>query len=107
MRRGGASGRLSGSWRGGCRFPRRLAEQIIADRAQSREVVQRHVSVSGRGEVNEVILLVQFAHQLSLFDAVDTQIAFQIDVHFNHLFRIAGLFDNEGDQFRFQFFWRD
>ena len=52
-----------------------------------------------------MILLVQFAHQLSLFDAVDAEIAFEVSVHFNHFFRIACLFDDKRNQSGFQFFF--
>ena len=53
-------------------------------------------------ECTDVEVLLQFAKKLSLLDAVDSQVGFQISIQLDDFGRIAGLLDDEVDQECFQ-----
>ena len=65
----------------------------FANVPQGGEIVQRKVFI--RHIDRNLELLSKFAHHLGLLDAVDAQVRLQVGVHFDDVFRVAGLFDNE------------
>ena len=65
---------------------------------QRREIVERQVLVRLHVEV-----FGQLAEELSLLDAVDAQVGFQVGIQLDDFGRIAGLLDHEVDQELFQF----
>ena len=62
------------------------------------EVVQRQVVARSDAEVST-----HLAKKLSLLDAVDAQVAFQVGVQLDDLFRITGLLDDEVDEHALDF----
>ena len=71
---------------------------------QRGKVVERQSSarLHRRPQGTDVEILLQLAEELSLLDAVDAQVGFQIGVQIDDFGRIAGLLDDEVDQERFQ-----
>jgi len=66
--------------------------------SQCRKIVERQIF----GHLN-LEVLGQLAEQLSFLNTVDAEVGLEIDIQFDHLGRVAGLFDDKIDQKRLQF----
>ena len=58
---------------------------------QGRDIAQLEVLVA-----RDVVNLADGGEHLRLLDSVDAEIGFEIQIQVQHVFRIAGLFDDQG-----------
>ena len=68
-------------------------DEEIEHMGQGGKIVQRKIVPGG-----DLKLLADFAEELRLLDTVDSQVGFQVGVHFDKVFRISGLLDDEPHQ---------
>ena len=89
-RRGGSRGRRAYGRGGSGAFGTGVGQRILNNRADGRIIFQLHAFLFG-----DVICIAHNRKQFRLFDRINTEVGFHIQVQLQHILRIAGFFGND------------